>query len=68
MQPTPAPSLDLNPSKNNIQNKYLTTGLSTRFTHLEVSVWEKISIWETTKFSKKGEVWALKFPRNDSTE
>lgn len=44
MQPASAPSLDLDPSKNDFQNKDLTTGLSTKFTHLEVSIWEKFSI------------------------
>lgn len=41
MQPAPAPSLDLDPSKNNFQNKDLTASLSTKFTHLKVFVWEK---------------------------
>lgn len=66
IQPTLAPSLDLEPSKNNFQNKVLFTGLSTKLMHLEVSVWEKNYIWDKTEFSKKGEVWALKFPENDS--
>lgn len=68
MQPMPSPSLDLDPSKNNFQNKDLTTGLSTKFTHLEVFVSGKNSICETTKFSKKGEVCALKFSRYESTK
>lgn len=35
MQPAPAPSLDLDPSKYNVQNKDSTTGLSTKLMHLE---------------------------------
>lgn len=34
----PAPSLDLEPSKNNFQSKDLFTGLSTKLIHLELSV------------------------------
>ena len=36
--PAPAPSLDLEPSKNNFQNKDLFTGLSIKLIHLELSV------------------------------
>lgn len=46
--PTPAPSLDLDPSKYNDQNEYLSTVLfivsSAILTHLDVSLCEKISI------------------------
>ena len=38
MHPSPAPLLVLDPSKNNFQNKQLTTGLSTKFIHLEAFV------------------------------
>jgi len=48
MHPAPTPSLDLDPSKYNDQNKDLSTILftvsSTILTHLDVSVCEKISI------------------------
>ena len=33
--PAPAPSLDLEPSKNNFQNKDLFTGLSIKLIHLD---------------------------------
>ena len=36
--PTLAPSLDLEPSKNNFQNKDLFTGVSTKLIHLELYV------------------------------
>jgi len=38
MHPAPAPSLDLEPSKSNFQNKDLFTGVSTILIHLELSV------------------------------
>ena len=52
MHTTPTPSLDLEPSKYNFQNKDVFTGLSTKLTHFELSVWEKISTWDKTEFSK----------------
>jgi len=36
----PAPSLDLDPLKYKVQNKDLTKGLSTKFTHLDKSIYE----------------------------
>jgi len=41
--PAPAPSLDLEPSKNNFQKKDLFTGLSKKLIHFELTVREKIS-------------------------
>lgn len=38
MHLAPAPLLDLDPLKNNFQNNQLTTILSTKFIHSEVSV------------------------------
>ena len=52
MKPTPAPSLYFDPSKYNVQNKFLTNGLSTRFIYLEELVWEKFSMWEVIELSK----------------
>jgi len=45
-QPTPTPSLDFEPSKNKVQNSLCTTDsklLETKYTHLEVLVWEKFT-------------------------
>ena len=44
--PAPAPSLDLEPSKNNFQNKDLFIGLSKKLIHFELSVWENFSTWD----------------------
>lgn len=52
MHPTLAPSLDLEPSKNNFQNKDLFTGLSKKLIHFELFVWEKFSTWDKIKCSK----------------
>lgn len=68
MQPSPAPSLDFDPSKYNFQNKELTNAFSNIFTHLEESICEKISIWEVVELFRKGDISSLKFPNNDSVE
>ena len=53
--PAPAPSLDLEPSKNNFQNKDLFTSLSKKLIHFELSIREKISTWDKTECSKEGD-------------
>ena len=52
MHPAPTPSLDLEPSKNNFQNKDVFTGLSKKLIHFELSVREKFSTWDKTEFYK----------------
>ena len=68
----PTPSLDFDPSKYKDQNTGLSTGLftisSAIVTHLGVSVWEKISIYDVKLLTEKGDDWALKLPKNDSAE
>lgn len=64
IQPTPTPSLDLEPSKNNFQNKVLFTGLSTKLIHLELSVWEKFLSEIKKNFQKKVKCEHWNFPRN----
>ena len=56
MEPASAPSLDLDPSKYEDQNKGLSTGLSTSLsttlTHLELSIYEKFSTCDVTLLTK----------------
>ena len=72
MHPALAPSLDLDPSKYNYQNKGLSIVLFIDslaiLTHLEVSIWEKFSIWDVKLLTENGDDWALKLPKNDSDE
>ena len=51
--PAPAPSLDLEPSKYNFQNKDVFTGSSTKLTHFELSVWENFLTWTKLNFLSK---------------
>lgn len=59
IHPSPAPSLDLDPSKYKDQNKGFSIGLftssSTTLTHLEVLVWEKFSTCDMTLLTEKGD-------------
>ena len=66
MHPAPAPSLDWEPSKYKVQNKYLTTSLITIFRHMDESVYDFFLIWQVTELTKKGDSCALKIHKKDS--
>ena len=72
IHPAPAPSLDLDPSKYNDQNKGLSTVLftisSAILTHLDVSFSEIFSIWDVKLLTEKGYDWAVKLSKNDLDE
>jgi len=64
--------LDFDPSKYKDQNIGLSIVLFTIslaiLTRIDVSVWEKFSIWDVKLLIEKGDDWALKLPKKDLDE